>query len=147
MADQPDDRELLNEVLEGTRAMAALAKDEEVFRAVVDAFRAEDGESMNKLLARHDLAERCEVVCHWLRSKEAVLLCLWLAGPPPLDQEPPDIRSFADVVARVTADEELVELLAQAVQERDQDAWKELIDKQQLLPFSHLLCHWVCTVY
>jgi hypothetical protein len=147
MADQPDDRTLLNEVLEGAQAMAALAKDEEVFRAAIDAFRAEDGESMNKLLARHDLAERCEVVCHWLRSKEAVLLCLLLAGPPPLDEEPPDVREFAQVVGKLTADEELVELMATAVQERDRDAWSELIEKQQLQRFSHLLCHWVAIVH
>ena len=43
MADPTADRELLNEVLEGAQAMAVLAADEEVFRAVVDAFRAEDG--------------------------------------------------------------------------------------------------------
>jgi hypothetical protein len=147
MADQATERALLDEVLQGAHAMGALAQDDESFRAVVDAFRAQDGESMNQLLARHELIEQCEVVCHWLRSKEAVLLCLWLAGPPPVDQEPPDIRSFADVVARVTANEELVELLAQAVQERDQDAWEQLIESEKLQAFSHLLCHWVCTVF
>ena len=121
MADPTPDRELLNEVLEGAQAMAALAVDEEVFRATVDAFRAEDGESMSKLLDRHKLAERCEVVCHWLRSKEAVLLCLELAGPPPVEeQELPDVREFAELVAKLTADEEAVELMARAVEERDQ---------------------------
>ena len=49
MADQ--DRALLDEVLVGAKAMATLARDEEVFRAAVDAFRAYDGESMAKLLA------------------------------------------------------------------------------------------------
>jgi hypothetical protein len=147
MSDPSPDRELLNEVLEGAQAMARLAGDEEAFRAAVDAFRAQDGESMAALLERHKLVERCEVVCHWLRSKEAVLLCLELAGPPPLEQEPPDVREFAQVVAKITADEELVELLANAVQERDTDAWNELIGKQGLERFSHLLCHWVCTVH
>lgn len=147
MADQVTERELLDEVLQGAQTMGALARDEEVFRAAVDAFRAQDGESMNALLQRHKLAERCEVVCHWLRSKEAVLLCLYLAGPPRLDQEPPDVRAFAEIAARLTADEEAVELLAQAVQERDQAAWRELVDRYELHPFSHLLCHWVCTVF
>lgn len=147
MADQPDARELLNEVIEGAQAMAKLATDEEVFRAAIDAFRAQDGESMNRLLVQQELAERCELVCHWLRSKEAVLLCLWLAGPPPLEQEPPDVREFAEVVAKLTADEELVELMANAVQERDRDAWAELITGQKLERFSHLLCHWVSVVH
>jgi len=147
MADQATERELLDEVLQGAEAMGSLARDEEAFRAAVDAFRAQDGESMHLLLERHKLAERCDVVCHWLRSKEAVLLCLWLAGPPPLEQEPPDIRAFAEVAARVTADEEAVELLAQAVEERDQAAWRELVEKHELQAFSHLLCHWVCTIF
>jgi hypothetical protein len=142
------DRELLDEVLAGAKAMGVLAKDEEAFRAAVDAFRAQDGESMHLLLERHKLAERCELVCHWLRSKEAVLLCLELAGPPPVENvEGPDVREFAEVVAKLTADEELVELMANAVQERDVSAWRELIDTGGLQRFSHLLCHWVCTVH
>ena len=148
MADPTPDRELLNEVLEGAQAMATLAVDEELFRATVDAFRAEDGESMAKLLDRHKLAERCEVVCHWLRSKEAVLLCLELAGPPPVEEkELPDVREFAELVAKLTADEEAVELMARAVEERDRDAWQELIDNSELARFSHLLCHWVSTIH
>jgi hypothetical protein len=142
------DRQLLDEVLAGAGAMGSLAQDEEVFRAVVDAFRAQDGESMAQLLDRHKLLGRCELVCHWLRSKEAVLLCLELAGPPPREEaEPPDVREFAEVAAKLTADEELVELMAQAVQERDADAWRELIDGNGLERFSHLLCHWVATIH
>src|ERR1041384_3641821 len=110
MAEQ--DRALLDEVVAGADAMAALARDEEVFRAVVDAFRAQDGESMAKLLARHKLAESCEVVCHWLRSKEAVLLCLELAGPPLPELEPPDPLEFAQVIARLTTDEHALGLMA-----------------------------------
>ena len=148
MADESADRLLLNEVLTGAEAMGSLAVDDEVFRAAVDAFRALDGESMHALLERHGLLDRCEVICHWLRSKEAILLCLWLAGPPPVTEEqPPDAREFAEVVAKVTADEELVEQLAAAVQDRDQKAWRELIETQKLERYSHLLCHWVCVVY
>jgi hypothetical protein len=148
MADDSAERQVLAEVLTGAEVMAKLAADDEVFRAAVDAFRALDGESMHALLQRHGLLEHCEVICRWLRSKEAILLCLELAGPPPVaDEKPPDAREFADVVARLTADEELVELLASAAQERDRDAWRELIETQKLERFSHLLCHWVCVVY
>src|SRR5437879_2514464 len=109
MADDSIERQLLTEVQSGAEAMAELAADDEVFRGVVDAFRALDGESMHALLERHNLLERCEVICHWLRSKESILLCLELAGPPRLtDEKPPEAREFADVVRRVTADEELV---------------------------------------
>jgi hypothetical protein len=146
MAEQ--DRALLDEVAAGAAAMAVLARDEGEFRAAVDAFRAWDAESMAKLLERHQLAERCEVVCHWLRSKEAVILCLELAGPPPLrEEQPPDPREFAQLVHKLTADEAMVRLMVDAVQDRDVSAWKTLIDQNGIERFSHLLCHWVCTVH
>jgi hypothetical protein len=147
MSDVSLDRALLNEVQEGAEAMALLAGNEETFRAAVDAFRARDGESMQLLLNRHGLAERCEVVCHWLRSKECVVLCLELSGPPTLDAEPPQPREFAEVVGRVTADEELVGQIVIAIEERDADGWNAFIKQQGLERFSHLLCHWACTVY
>ena len=146
MAEQ--DRALLDEVLAGSTVMAALAKDEEVFRAAVDAFRAYDGESMAKLLDRHQLSAHCEIICHWLRSKEAVLLCLELAGPPPpSDESPTDPRAFAQLVAKLTADDAMVRLMVDAVDDRDTSAWSTLIEKNGLQRFSHLLCHWVCTVH
>ena len=52
-------------------------------------------------------------------AKEAVLLCLELAGPPQLEAEPPDPREFAELVAKLTADEALVRLMVDAVQDRD----------------------------
>ncbi len=147
MADLAPNRMLLSEVQEGAEAMALLAENEETFRAVVDAFRAQDGESMQMLLARHKLSERCEVICHWLRSKECVLLCLELSGPPALEQEPPEAAEFAEVLAKVTANEELVQQVAIAIDERDSDAWGALVRQNGLERFSHLLCHWACTVH
>jgi hypothetical protein len=148
MADQAVERELLNEVQQGAQVMARLAEEsDEDFRGVVDAFRAQDGEALQQLLARHKLSKHCETICHWLRSKECVLLCLELAGPPPAEVEDiPDVREFAEVVAKVIADDALVRLVATAVQERNRDAWSELIDRNGLQRFNHLLCHWVCTV-
>ena len=147
MSDLPPDRVLLSEVQEGAEAMALLAGDDETFRAAVDAFRAQDGESMERLLARHELGERCELVCHWLRSKECVLLCLELSGPPSLEEEAPDARELAEVVAKVSADEELVQQIAIAIDERDADAWAALVTQHELERVSHLLCHWACTVH
>src|SRR4051812_48174557 len=127
MADQ--DRALLDEVLAGANAMARLAEDEGVFRAAVDAFRAYDGESMAKLLERYELAQHCEIVCHWLRSKEAVVLCLELAGPPPLEEDRPDPRELAELTVKLTSDEVSVRLMVDAVQDRNVAAWQELLDR------------------
>jgi hypothetical protein len=148
MADQAEELQVLGDLVGGADAISRLSESEETFRATVDAFRAKDGESFRALIERHGLAEQCELVCRWLRSKECVVLCLELCGPPRFEpSDLPDVREFAEVVSRLTADEELVELMAQAVQERDVEAWRELIEKHKLERYCHPLCHWVCTVH
>lgn len=126
-------------------AVGALAPDEDQFRGLFDAFRASDRDSYQRLLAQAKLAERCELVCGWLSSKECVLLCFELCGPP-VEVELPDPREFAEVLVRITADEELVERLATAVGERDRAGFQALVSQLEIERFCHLLCHWVCVV-
>jgi len=146
VADPAEEKQLLEDLVQAGQAAGRLGENEETFRAALDALRAEDAESFQALLGRLELVDRCELVCRWFCAKECVLLCLELCGPPKVEAEPPDIREFAEVVVRITSDEELVELLAEAVEERDVDSWRELIEKQKLERFCHLLCHWACAV-
>ena len=139
-----DERGLLSELREGAEGIARLSENEESFRAAIDAFRALDGESLQALLERHGLLEYCRLICRWFCSKEAS--CFVSSSRTAAGRRAgADIREFANVVAKVTADEEPVELMARAVEERDPDAWHELIEKQELARFCHLLCHWVST--
>ena len=126
-------------------AIGAFAADEDSFRALFDAFRAWDADSFQRLLRERNVIDRCELVCQWIRSKDCVLLCLELAGPPP-DGELPEPLAFAQVVERITRDEELVERLAAAVSERDGEAFATLVRELDIARFSHLLCHWVCVI-
>jgi hypothetical protein len=145
--DAAEQQQFLEDVKQAAEAIGRLASEEPVFAGAVDALRAQDAESWADILGRLELLERCRLVCDWICAKECVVICLELCGPPRFDPaELPDPREFAEVVARVTEDEELVELLATAIQERDSDAWRELIEKQKLEPFCHLLCHWACMV-
>jgi hypothetical protein len=126
-------------------AIGAFAADEDSFRALFDSFRAWDADSFQRLLRERGVIEACELVCQWVRSKECVLLCLELAGPPPAG-ELPEPLAFAQVVERITGDEELVERLAAAVSERDREAFGALVSELGIARFSHLLCHWVCVI-
>ncbi len=135
---------LQNDLTQAAEAIGRLAHHEDRFRAAFDAFRAQDADSFQRLLQESEIAERCHSVCGWFCSKECVLVCLDLCGPPP--QEVPDLRQFAEAVVRITGDEELVERLASAVSDRDADAFKALVDEQQLGHLCHLICHWVCSV-
>jgi len=65
MADQDD---LLRHLDQEAQVVASLARDEDRFRAVFDAFRAEHRGSFQRLLGELELADRCEFVCSWLCS-------------------------------------------------------------------------------
>jgi len=139
------DETFIRDLTQAAEAVGALSSDEDRFRALFDAFRASDQDSYQRLLAEAKLTERCELVCGWLGSKECVLLCQELCGPP-VDVELPDPREFADVLVRITADEELVERLADTVQQRDGEGFRALVAELKIERFCHLLCHWVCTI-
>ncbi len=140
------DPNVIRELTESAEAVGVIAGNEDQFRAVVDAFRAKDADTYQRRLGELKLLDRCERVCYWLRSKECVLLCLELCGPP-LEVELPDLREFGRVTAKITGDEELVERLAIAVEERDTQRFKALVSELKIERFCHLLCHWVCQIY
>jgi hypothetical protein len=139
------DESFAADLVQAAEAVAALAGDEDRFRATFDAFLAADRESYQRLLAEFQLLDRCELVCGWICSKYCVLACLELCGPP-TDAELPDLREFAAVVTRITQDEELVERLANAVADRDAEAFHALVAELEIGPFCHLLCYWTCSV-
>ncbi len=127
-------------------AIAAFTGDEDIFRALFDAFRARDADSFRRLLAERDVLDRCKLICEWVRSKHCVLLCLEVAGPPP-EGPLPGLPEFAQITGRITEDEELRERLASAVIEGDRAAFQSLLTDLDATEFAHLLCRWVCTVY
>lgn len=148
MTNPVDSPDLVPDLLRAGRAVGKLAADETLFRSGIDAFRAQDGGSFQRLLEQLKIAEDCEVLCRWIRVKESVLRCIELCGPPP--KEPltvADIPRFAEVVARITGDEELIEQLADAIQERDRDGFQALVRKLDIERYCHLLCYWAGSVY
>jgi hypothetical protein len=128
------------------QAVARLAQNETVFRAAVDAFRAGDGDSFTRLLTEVKALAYCEEICRWFASKECVLLCLELCGPPTADSGPEQVAAATMEIIRLSQDEELVEELASLVERRDASGWKAFVAKQKLGPFCHFICSWVCTI-
>ncbi len=140
--------DLVPELTRTAAAVGRLAADDTLFRAGIDAFRAQDGESFQLLLAKLQIGVDCEPICRWICVKECVLRCIDLCGPPEetaIGIE--EIPRFAEVIAKITGDEELVERLADAVQQRDRDAFQSLVKELKIERFCHLLCHWACAVY
>jgi hypothetical protein len=128
------------------QAVARLASNETAFRAAVDAFRAGDGDSFTRLLTEAKALAYCEEICRWFASKECVLLCLELCGPPTADLNAEQVAGATKEIIRLSQDEELVEQLASLVERRDASGWKAFVAKQKLGPFCHFICSWVCII-
>lgn len=143
-----DIQSLVTDLIRTARAMGQLAEDETLFRAGIDAYRAQDGSSFQRLLTQLKLTEECELLCRWIRVKESVLRCLTFCGSLP--QEPltdTDIPLFARAIARITGDEELIETLAEAIQDGDADEFRNLVRQAGGERYCHLICYWASIVY
>lgn len=128
--------------------IGVLARDDTLFRGAVDAFRAADGESFQRALGLVKIDQDCDLICRWIRVKECVLRCIELCGPPIGDAVGlADIPAFADIIAKITGDEELIERLADAVEDRDGPAFKRLVGDLKIERFCHLLCYWACQIH
>lgn len=127
-------------------AVAKLAENDTVFRAVVDAFRAGDGDSFTRLLGQIGALPYCEEICRWFASKECVLECLELCGPATGAVTVEQVAASAMEIARISQNEELVERLADVVERRDAAGYKAFIASQKLEAYCRLICNWVCTI-
>src|SRR5439155_4146158 len=136
-ADSDETRELERALEEGSRAIGALAANTRLFGPALKAFRAADAKAFDAALSRAQVLEWCELVCGWFCSKECLLVCLEFCGPPP--QEVPNLREFADVVAKVTTDESVLERLVTSVERRDAKSFQALVKELELQGFCHLL--------
>jgi hypothetical protein len=145
MSDPVARQDVITSLTKAGNAVGVLAQDDTIFRAAVDAFRAADAESFQRLLANLQIAD-CDLVCFWLRSKECVLECIELCGPPKEALTVEDVPKFAELVVKITGDEELIERLATAVLDRDAKGFSSLVKELQAERYCHFLCHWVCII-
>lgn len=146
MSDSTQNFDLAARAVQTARAVANLAKDDELFRAAVDAFRAGDADSFLRLLDRIQVRPYCEDICRWFASKECVLECLELCGPPKVDISVEQITAATLQIARISANQQLMEQLADIVERRDPKDFKSFVQQQKLQDYCRVICHWVCTI-
>ena len=140
--------ERIAELRETAEAVAKLAEDAKAFGRAVEAFRAQDAERFQAELVALGLFNRCRLICHWMCTKYCVFICQKLGGPLSEHQELsiPEMREFAQVTARIAADEALLKRFVEAVDREDAEAYGALVAEHKLQRFRHQLCHWLCFV-
>lgn len=145
MTDHIQDIEVLGDLLGQSDAMANLLQARGSFEAAYAAFRAEDAEKFQSVIAQANLQLYCERICHWIRTKECVFLCLELAGPP-VAATALDPRVLAKAIARIGDDPKLAKHIADILVKRDRAGFAEVLKKLDIQPYAHLFCHWLCII-
>ncbi|MEP7007935.1 MAG: hypothetical protein ABI810_18285 [Sphingomonas bacterium] len=145
MTDHIQDIEVLGDLLGQSDAMANLLQARGSFEAAYAAFRAEDAEKFQSAIAQANLQLYCERICHWIRTKECVFLCLELAGPP-VAATGLDPRVLAKAIARIGDDPKLAKHIADILEKRDRAGFAEVLKKLDIQPYAHLFCHWLCII-
>lgn len=146
MTNQSFEFDVFGDLLGEAGIIGQLASDEKSFTDAYNAFRSGDAKTYQAVLGRLGLLPRCHLVCEWIRSKECVLLCLDLCGPPPAIDRTPDPRALAEAIVRITSDEKLVGQLVAAVEKRDAQTFQRIAEQYKLGPLTHFFCHWVCAI-
>jgi hypothetical protein len=147
MSDSTQNFDLAARAIQTGQAVARLAKDDATFRGAVDAFRAGDADSFLRLLDAIKARPYCEDICRWFASKECVLECLELCGPPKVEITVDQIAAATVEIARISANQQLMERLADIVERRDPKDFKAFVEQQKLQNYCRIICHWVCTIH
>lgn len=145
MTDHIQDIEVLGDLLGQSDAMANLLQAKGAFEAAYAAFRAEDAKKFQSVIGQANLQVYCERICHWIRTKECVFLCLDLAGPP-VAATGLDPRVLAKAIARIGDDPKLAQHLADILVKRDKAGFAAVLKQLGIEPYAHLFCHWLCII-
>jgi hypothetical protein len=142
---ESDMRALVGELTEAADALAKLVDDPKTFRAAREAFREGERATVGSILDKLELRPFCQLLCGWFCSKECVLRCIEICGPPPRELAGvPDVREFADAVIRLSETKGALERFVEAVEGGDRKAMAAILKELELERFCHLLCHWIC---
>ena len=140
------DQELTQDVTQTAEALSKIVQDEFAFRLLVESYRAQDHEVFRELLARFGMLDRSDLICRWLCSKECTLICFELCGPPPKDAPRLSLQECAEITAKISSNPHTLSRLAGAVIERDERAFKAIVESLNLEPFCQYICNWICSV-
>lgn len=147
MDDHSENALTTQQLADQAAAIAALAKDRGAFDAAVDTYVRADADGFRYVLEQQNLLDRCELICHWIRTKWCVITCLKLCGLPKVDaQRPADIRRLAEAIGKIASNEDLLRDAIEGVEELDADDFANVIDKLQIRDICHYVCSWFCTV-
>ena len=141
---QPD---LLDTIRQVAFASAALARDESDLEAALKFFPG-DLVSLQSLVGKLGLVDRCRWLCLWFCVIVPVLRCLRVCLrlpnlPIPEPGDPGPIREWAKITMSVVQDDQRLHILLDAVTKGDEKAFAEAIRRFDLTLWCPFLCFWL----
>lgn len=139
---------VLAELRETGKALGRLVEDQAVFTRAADAFKKGAADAFRAVLDLPALIPWCVFICRWFCIWRCVRVCRILCKTIP-EKEPtiPELREYAQLVARLTADPAQLRRLTDAVEREDVQTFGEIVEKFKLGRFCYFLCHWICWLH
>jgi hypothetical protein len=131
-------------------SIAAIVKKEEILNAVAKAAVSLDSETLQSAINGTPFASRCEFICHLICVWRLVWVCRELC-----DVRPPiltgayaieEAQNFALVAKQLASQPRALADLVNAVQNRNVEAYREILTRYNLGPYCWQVCAWVGAV-
>jgi hypothetical protein len=147
MSNASSTEDIISRLAAQADAMGRLAQDSGAFAAVVASFESKDANAFRWVLERQEMLPYCELICEWVRIKLCALRCIEICRPlPEKTTKLPSLQHFARAVADLSANEEPLRRLVDAVACGDGNAYHAILEELRLTEFCQLLCHWICAI-
>jgi hypothetical protein len=138
----------IDEMQNTAEIMARIARDQRVFKALVEAHEKEDSIAFQSELKKLGLLEYCQRICFWLCAKRLVATCQFIC--PVSEPKKPvtieEMRKFAQEFTRLSKDKEKLAVLLNAFERKDSKAFQEELKKSELLTYCRQICAWFSNV-
>ena len=132
------------------QAMAGVVKNEKILDAIAKAATTLNTETLTSVIAQGGFRADCRIICHFICVWRHVWVCRELCRlPVPIlagSYAVEEAREFALAARQLAGQPRVLGDLVSAVQNRDTEAYGEIVTRFNLTPYCWQVCSWVGTV-
>jgi len=138
----------IDEIQKTAEIMARIAREQRVFKALVEAHEKEDTMTFQSELKKLGLLEHCQSICFWVCAKRFTATCQFLCpvSKPEKSIAVEEMRNFAQEFIRLSKDKEKLGRLLEAFERKDGKAFQEELRKSEMLTYCRQICTWFSNI-
>ena len=136
------DPDLFIEFRETAIALGTLAEDEGLFLKTLEAYAAQDIDTVQDIVARLQLP--CIYICRWLCITYCYRVCFILCPKIPRRFTVKDLQDFLVKWRALVSDPCALDELVDAIHQRDPELYASVVERFGYQRLCYFLCHWIC---